>query len=108
MTPRQLTQVLTALAAVALAASLAPAQPKPEPVRAEIKRAVLDTAALRPGDKAMVAVEIEIKTGFHSQSTTPVDPNAIPFELKMDDHPAATFAVPVYPAGEEHEYPELG
>jgi thiol:disulfide interchange protein len=108
MTRRQLTQTWAALAVVALAATLAPAQPKPNPDHAELRRAVLDVSALRPGDKAMLAVELEIKPHFHAQSRTPVDPLAIKFDLTLDEHPGLKFGEPVFPAGEDKEYPKLG
>jgi hypothetical protein len=47
------------------------AQPGPNPDHAELKRAAFNQTALRPGDKAMLAVELEIKEGFHAQSRTP-------------------------------------
>ena len=111
MTPRQLTQTWAALAVVLLAATFATAQPAPptlNPDHAEIRRTVLDVSALRPGDAATLAVELEIKPHYHAQSTTPVDEFAIPFELKMDEHAAVTFGAPVFPAGEDKEYPGLG
>lgn len=109
MTPRQLTQTgIALLAIVALLAGPAPAQPKPDVKQAETKRTVLNVSALRPGDKAMLAVELEIKPGFHAQSHTPSDEAYIKFDLKMDKHPALTFGKPVFPKGEDHEYPDLG
>lgn len=109
MTPRQLTQtVIALLAIVALFTSAAQAQPKPNPDHAETRRTVLNVSALRPGDRAMLAVELEVKPGYHAQSRTPLDKLLIKFDLKVDKHPALTFGEPVYPEGQIEEYPQLG
>lgn len=97
-----------AVAIVALAATFAPAQPKPDPNQAELRRVVLDVSALRPGDKATLAVELEIKPHYHAQSRTPIDERAIKFDVMMSKHPSLTFGEPVFPAGENKEYPQLG
>lgn len=108
MIRRQFAQTFTALAVIALAATFAAAQPGPDPTQAELRRTVLDVSALRPGDKAMLAVELEIKPHFHAQSRTPTDELYIKFDLKIDEHPDLVFGEPVFPAGEEKEYPNLG
>src|SRR5688500_1894426 len=111
MTRRQLTQTWPVLAVVALAATLATAQPKPDPKQAEMKRAVLNVSALRPGDKVMAAVELEIKPGFHAQSRTPTKPEFGEYkryDLTLNETPGLLFGEPIFPAGEEHEYPNLG
>src|SRR5690348_17090690 len=89
--------VLLALLAFCLVGAPALAQPKDAPQRAEVKRAVLNRTALRPGDKAMLAVEVEVKEGFHAQSHTPSQEFFIKFELKPDKDDAVTFGDPIYP-----------
>ena len=61
---------LAALLALLLAAGAATAQPQREQ-RAEIEKAVINVSALRPGDKGMLAVVLDVKEGFHAQSRTP-------------------------------------
>lgn len=110
MTPRQLTQTGIALLAMVavLSPSVALAQPKPNPDHAEVRRTALNVSALRPGDEAMLAVELEIKPKYHAQSRTPSQDELIKFDLTVDKHPSLTFGEPVFPKGEEHEYPGLG
>ena len=76
--------------------------------RATIEKAVLNVSALRPGDKAMAAIVLEIKPGFHAQSRTPLEDFYVKFEAKLDDNPALKFGEPIYPKGEEKTYPALG
>jgi thiol:disulfide interchange protein DsbD len=109
MTPRQLTQTVIALLAIlALPGPPATAQPKPNPEHAEVRRTALNVSALRPGDKAMLAVELEVKPKYHAQSRTPHDERLIKFDVKMDPNDAVTFGEPLYPAGHDEEYPDLG
>src|SRR5687768_6502915 len=112
MTPRQLTQTRIALLAMVVAAVFAPAtavaQPKPNPDHAEIRRTALNVSALRPGDEAVLAVELEIKPKYHAQSRTPSQEMLIKFDVTLDKHPSLTFGEPVFPKGEDHEYPDLG
>jgi thiol:disulfide interchange protein len=76
--------------------------------RATVEKAVVSVSGLRPGDKAMVAVVLEIKPGFHAQSRTPLEDFYVKFDAKLDEHPALKFGDPVYPKGEEKTYPALG
>jgi thiol:disulfide interchange protein DsbD len=100
--------ILLALLALCFAGAPTIAQPKDAPQRAQVKRAVLSQTALRPGDKAMLAVEFEVEEGFHAQSHTPTQDFFIKFELKPDKDDAVTFGDPVYPQGKDEEYPGLG
>ena len=112
MTPRQLTKTLIALAVVTLLAApvAALAQQKPlkkgkqNTTRAETRRVVLNVSALRPGDSAMLAVEVEIKPGLHAQSNTPSQPALKKYDLVPDPHPAVEFGQPIFPKGEDHDY----
>src|SRR5215213_1502772 len=94
------TMVLSAVLATA-----AFAQPGDAPQRAEVKRTVFNQSALRPGDKAMLAVEVEVKKGFHAQSHNPTGEFAIKFDLALDKNDAVTFGEPVYPKGVDEDYP---
>jgi thiol:disulfide interchange protein len=70
--------------------------------------AAVNTSALQPGKKAVVAVVFDVKDGYHTQSHTPSSTDYIPFEVKVDANAAFTASDPVYPAGEDHTYPLLG
>jgi thiol:disulfide interchange protein DsbD len=87
---------------------LAMGQASKKPQRAEIKRAVLNVSALRPGDKAMLAVELVIKAGFHAQSHTPTGEGSIKFDLKLDPNDALSFGEPEFPKGKDEHYATLG
>ena len=104
-----LAALLSSLLALSLFCDSTSAQPKGAPQRAEVKRAVLNQSALRPGDKAMLAVEFEVKEGFHAQSRTPGEQyEPVKFTLLLDKNDAVTFGEPVYPKGRNEEYPGLG
>jgi thiol:disulfide interchange protein DsbD len=111
MLPRQdkrspgLPALLLSLIALSLFGNAAAAQPN-APQRAEVKRAVLNQSALRPGDKAMLAVEVEVKEGFHAQShTPPPDQESVKFVLALDKVDGVTFGEPIYPKGHDEQYP---
>src|SRR3954467_5776629 len=71
--------VLLALLLALLPAAGAGAQPQREQ-RADVAKAVVNVSALRPGDKGMAAVVLDVKEGFHAQSRTPFDENLIKFD----------------------------
>ena len=96
------------LPTLALFALLVPALPALAQQRAKIARAVVNTTGLKPGEKAMAAVALDINPGFHAQSRTPLEDFYIKFDVKLDDHPALKFGEPVYPEGELKTYPALG
>jgi thiol:disulfide interchange protein len=115
MASRTLVPVLIAFAAIAsfftrpLAGQLSPlGGGDNSSVRAELKPATLSVSALKPGEKSELSITLEIKPGFHAQSRTPIQDNLIKFEITLDEHPAFIFGEPVYPKGEDHEYPALG
>ena len=76
--------------------------------RATIEKSLVSQSALRPGDKATVAVVLDIKPGFHAQSRTPLEDFYVKFDATLDDNPALKVGEPVYPKGEEKTYPALG
>jgi thiol:disulfide interchange protein len=76
--------------------------------RAEITTTALDSSALRAGHKAMIAVRVEIKEGYHAQSHTPLDPNYRKFLVKMADVPGLKFGEPKYPPGQIEDFPAIG
>jgi thiol:disulfide interchange protein len=70
--------------------------------------AALNRSALQPGQDAVVAVVLDIKPGFHSQSHTPKDPDLIALTLKVEKTPGAALGEIVYPPGQEEQSPALG
>lgn len=77
------------------------------PERAQITATALDASALRAGHKAMIAVRVEIKEGFHAQSHTPLDPFYRKFDLQMTETPGLKFGEPQFPPGEIVDHPVL-
>ena len=102
MTPR--THAVAIFALLLLLASASPALAQ----RATIEKAVVNVSGLRPGDKATVAVVLDIKPGYHAQSRTPSQDYYVKFDAKLDDIPAIKPGEVVYPKGEEKTYPALG
>jgi thiol:disulfide interchange protein len=70
--------------------------------------AVLNVTALQPGKEAIVAVVFDVKEGFHAQSRTPKDENAVKYVVKVDTNDALTIHDVVYQKGEDHNYEKLG
>ena len=68
----------------------------------------LDVSALRAGQKARLAVVLDIADGYHAQSHTPADEFAIKCELTMDAVPGLEFGPIIYPAGKDENSPQLG
>lgn len=68
--------------------------------------AEINQSAVHPGDKIMLAVVVTVHDGLHAQSHTPVSDDYIPFEVKPGA--GGTFGTPVYPAGTDKNYPDLG
>ncbi len=79
------------------------ARPTTLPVTIDFNR-----TALTLGESAVMAVTVEVPQGYHAQSATPSSPNYIPFKVTLASNPAADLSPPVYPPGEEREYPQLG
>src|SRR5258706_11549856 len=98
---RRLTLLLWVL--LASCATFAHAQPKYATVSATLNR-----TAVQLGQDAVVAVVIDIKRGFHSQSHTPKDPDSIPLTLTATKSAGVTFSEIVYPPGQEERSPALG
>jgi thiol:disulfide interchange protein len=76
--------------------------------RATIEKAVVNVSGLKPGEKAIAAVVIDIKPGYHAQSRTPLEEFYVKFEAKPDENPALKFGEVIYPKGVEKAYPALG
>src|SRR5262245_23765124 len=70
--------------------------------------AALNLTALQPGQQAVVAVVLDVKQGFHAQSHTPKGEGSIATELAVETTPGITTFAPIYPAGEDESYPNLG
>lgn len=96
-----LTLLLAMFGALAPRAGAQPASPAK--VSAE-----LNYGAVHAGQDVVVAVVLDVKPGFHSQSHTPKTPELIPLTLRTDASPGVTFGQPTYPPGHDEEYPGLG
>lgn len=68
----------------------------------------LNFKSLQPGQEAVLAISVDIRTGYHAQSHTPKDPNLIPFTVTMESSPQVEWTEPVYPPGQIESYPALG
>jgi thiol:disulfide interchange protein len=91
------------MALVLVAASLAPAaQPAPA------IRAALNCKEIPAGGQAVLAVVVEVPAGYHIQSHTPLSPQFIATDLKVESDPSLQVFAPVYPAGAIRNYPALG
>jgi thiol:disulfide interchange protein DsbD len=75
---------------------------------ATLADAEFSTTALQPGQQAVAAVVLQINDGFHAQSHTPSDPTYIKFIAQADANSSLTVFDPIYPAGEDKNYPNLG
>jgi thiol:disulfide interchange protein DsbD len=70
--------------------------------------ASLNTTALQPGQQAVVAVVVEIKSGYHAQSHTPSQEGLIAFEASVRPNKSLQLYAPIYPRGHDQSYPALG
>jgi len=97
------------LICIALLASIVPSMAQAQS-KAPLA-SVSATIAPAVGDRAGPTIEIvlDIPPGLHAQSRTPLDPNLIRLDVKLDPAPAGvTVGEAVYPPGEEKTYPMLG
>lgn len=92
--------IITILLALAQTAS---AQPSLATVRT-----ALNYTTLQPGQQAVVAVVLDIKSGFHAQSNKPLSKYLIPFSVEFEPNPLIDFNPPNYPHGEIETYQALG
>ena len=106
MRPRPLYALLPLAALLALVLAAAPRAHAQQ--RATVEQAAVNVSGLKPGEKAMAAVVLDIKPGFHAQSRTPSQDFYIKFDAKADEHPALVFGEVIYPEGHVEEYPALG
>ena len=104
--PGPINQSWRVFALVLLLAGLCRAAAKPQ--RAEIAKAEINASALQVGKKAWAAIVVDVKPGFHAQSHTPLDPNYIPFTVKLDENRSLKFGDVRYPPGMVENYPALG
>jgi thiol:disulfide interchange protein DsbD len=63
-----------------------------------------DMTAVHAGDKATIAVVVDLAAEYHAQSHTPTEETAIPFVLKPDLNPEVTFGEIQYPKAEMVTY----
>lgn len=94
---------LVALAWVTMCASRTHAQAG----KADVS-GTLSVDGLRPGDRAVAAVIVDIPPGFHSQSHTPTSDSYIPLVVKPESAGSINAGDPVYPPGVDENYPALG
>src|SRR6476659_4828126 len=80
---------LLMILALASAAHAAPATAK---VSAE-----LNYKSLPPGQEAAVGIVLDVPDGIHAQSHTPLDPNLIPTEVKLEPSDVVEVSPPLYP-----------
>src|SRR3954447_13819922 len=86
-----------------ISASIASAQPKRATVDAQ-----LNFKALHAGDRAAVAVVVDVEPGYHAQSHTPLEKFLIPLTVKIDPAPAIEPGDAIYPDPVLEDYPALG
>jgi thiol:disulfide interchange protein len=104
----QPTPLLSWLLTLLCAAGSAFAQPAFLQKHATLADAAFNYTSLQPGQQAVAAIVLDINDGFHAQSRTPSQPEFIKFTAKVDPNPAMTIYEPIYPAGETHDYGDLG
>jgi thiol:disulfide interchange protein DsbD len=94
---------ILALVVLAFCVPLAAAQPKTATLTTALNR-----SAVQPGQDAVVAVVLDIKPGFHSQSHTPKDPDLIALNVTAAKTDGVTVGGIVYPPAKEESFPALG
>ena len=70
--------------------------------------AELNETALLSGQRAVIAVKIDVPEGFHAQSHTPLEANLIPLVVSVTSDSNFTADAPIYPAPKIENYPLLG
>lgn len=68
----------------------------------------LNVESLVPGERAVLAVLVDIPAGFHAQSNQPLDDLLIPTTLSMKPADGVNFGPPRYPPGKVSQVPVLG
>src|SRR4051794_27904201 len=89
-------------------ASRAAAPAKQEEPRARIAQTVLNATAIKPGSSGMIAVQLDLKDGFHAQSSTPLEEFLIKFTAKLESGDGVKAGTPILPAGEVKEFKGVG
>lgn len=70
--------------------------------------AVANYKSIQPGQSGLIGVVLQVRTGYHAQSSKPLDKNLIPLEVKFESSPTVEFSPPQYPPGVIETYPALG
>ena len=94
----------SALAALALAAAPALAQPVPASNTIVSPRLAADTDQLVPGKPFRLAVVADIKAGWHVNSHTPKEDFLIPTEVRLKPAPGLAFSAVTYPKHKETKF----
>jgi thiol:disulfide interchange protein DsbD len=94
----------SAVAALALAASPALAQPVPASNTIVAPRLAADADRLVPGKPFRLAVVADIKAGWHVNSHTPKEDFLIPTEVKVKPAPGLAFSAVAYPKHRETKF----
>jgi thiol:disulfide interchange protein len=68
----------------------------------------LNVKAVPAGSQGVLAVVVEIRSGYHAQSSKPRDPLLIPFAIKLESNPQVELSDVIYPPGEIENFPALG
>ncbi len=92
------------LAALALAAAPALAQPVPASNTIVVPRLVADADRLVAGRPFRLAVAADIKAGWHVNSHTPKEDFLIPTEVKLKPAPGLAFSAVTYPKHKETKF----
>lgn len=98
--------LLLVILSIVLLASSAWAQMGP-PENATVS-AALNKTSLVAGESAVLAVVIEIPSGYYTNSSKPLSEDFIPTSISLESSPHFTASPPVYPTGEVSEVPFLG
>ena len=94
----------SALAALALAAAPALAQPVPASNTIVAPRLAADADQLVQGKPFRLAVVADIKAGWHVNSHTPKEDFLIPTEVKLKPAPGLAFSAVTYPKHKETKF----
>lgn len=78
-----------------------PARPNP----AEAVRVSADVTEIKQGSSGEAVLKLEIIKPFHVNANPPTDKNLIPTEIQLDAQNGISGGKPVYPAGEQKEFP---
>src|SRR5262249_19976009 len=63
---------------------------------------------VRPGDKFQAQLVIDVNSGYHIQSSTPLDEGLIATQVYIEPVKDLELSKPIYPRGKERSDPALG